>query len=83
MRGHVGEHAGLGRDVEHVDDAILKRYLQRMTLESQRAIWDMSMFNLVNISAVRRTPLRPSCPGCMGAERTVGGRGLGAPARGS
>ena len=42
---------------KHVDDAILRRYLQRMTLESQRAIWDMSMFNLVNIAAVRRTPL--------------------------
>jgi non-heme chloroperoxidase len=52
--------ADVARDAlfaKHVDDAILKRYLQRMTLESQRAIWDMSMFNLVNIPSVRRTPL--------------------------
>ncbi|HET6718117.1 MAG TPA: alpha/beta hydrolase [Rhodocyclaceae bacterium] len=40
-----------------VSDELLTRFLQRMSKESTRAIWDMSMFNLVNISAVRRTPL--------------------------
>lgn len=41
----------------HVDEELLNRYLQRMSMESQRAIWDMSVFNLVNIAAVGRTPL--------------------------
>ena len=40
-----------------IADDLLIRFMQRMSPESQRAIWDMSMFNLVNISAVRRTPL--------------------------
>ena len=40
-----------------IPDELLTRFLQQMSMESQRAIWDMSMFSLVNISAVRRTPL--------------------------
>jgi len=40
-----------------VPEELLTRFLKQMSMESQRAIWDMSMFNLVNISAVRRTPL--------------------------
>lgn len=40
-----------------VADALLIRFMQQMSRESTRAIWDMSMFNLVNILAVRRTPL--------------------------
>lgn len=40
-----------------VDDQLLARFLQRMSMESTRAIWDMSMFSLVNITHVRRTPL--------------------------
>jgi pimeloyl-ACP methyl ester carboxylesterase len=40
-----------------IPDALLARFMSQMSLESQRAIWDMSMFNLVNIALVRRTPL--------------------------
>lgn len=40
-----------------IPDELMKRFMARMSMESQRAIWDMSMFNLVNISAVRRTPV--------------------------
>ena len=40
-----------------ISDELLTRFMQRMSMESQRAIWDMSMFNLVNIATVRRTPL--------------------------
>ena len=40
-----------------IPDELLQRFMTQMSLESQRAIWDMSMFNLVNISLVRRTPL--------------------------
>ena len=40
-----------------ISDERLVNFLQRMSPESQRAIWDMSMFNLVNITLVRRTPL--------------------------
>lgn len=35
----------------------LRRALRQMNPESQRAIWDMSMFNLVSMHAVHRTPL--------------------------
>ena len=35
----------------------LREYRARMSMESQRAIWDMSMFNLVQLHAVHRTPL--------------------------
>lgn len=40
-----------------ISEALLTRFMTQMSPESQRAIWDMSMFNLVNISVVRRTPL--------------------------
>ena len=40
-----------------VPDEVLRRHLAQMNPESQRAIWDMSMFNLVSLSAVHRTPL--------------------------
>lgn len=40
-----------------IPDDLLARFMQCMSMESQRAIWDMSMFHLVNIAAVRRTPL--------------------------
>ena len=69
----------------HVDEALLVRYLQRMSMESQRAIWDMSVFNLVNIAAVQRTPLM-----VLGAEHdqlipaflvTATGHSYGVPAR--
>lgn len=42
---------------EPVPDSVLAGYMSRMSLESQRAMWDMSMFNLVNQYAVKRTPL--------------------------
>ena len=37
--------------------ALMRRALRQMSQESQRAIWDMSMFNLVSMHAVHRTPL--------------------------
>ena len=40
-----------------ISDELVTRFMTQMSMESQRAIWDMSMFNLVNISSVRRTPL--------------------------
>lgn len=40
-----------------IPDDLLRRFLDKMSMESSRAIWDMSMFHLVNIAAVRRTPL--------------------------
>jgi non-heme chloroperoxidase len=42
---------------EDIPDEVLHRYLAHMEQESPRAIWDMTMFNLVNLSAVHRTPL--------------------------
>lgn len=35
----------------------LRGYSARMSLESQRALWDMTMFNLVALHTVHRTPL--------------------------
>lgn len=35
----------------------LRAYQERMSIESPRAIWDMTMFNLVWLHAVHRTPL--------------------------
>lgn len=35
----------------------LRKAMRQMNSESQRAIWDMSMFNLVSMHAVHRTPL--------------------------
>lgn len=35
----------------------MARTMAQMSYESQRAIWDMTMFNLVSTRAVRRTPL--------------------------
>lgn len=40
-----------------IDDAQVATYSARMSMESQRAIWDMTMFNLVNLAAVNRVPL--------------------------
>jgi non-heme chloroperoxidase len=36
---------------------IVRGYSARMSVESQRALWDMTMFNLVALHAVHRTPL--------------------------
>jgi non-heme chloroperoxidase len=40
-----------------LSDAQVAGFARRMSMESQRAIWDMSMFNLVALHAVHRTPL--------------------------
>ena len=40
-----------------LSDAEVAGYARRMATESQRALWDMSMFNLVLLPAVHRTPL--------------------------
>lgn len=40
-----------------VDDALLEHFRSRMQLESQRALWDMSLFNLPLLSATQRPPL--------------------------
>ena len=50
----AAREALFAKPIEH---AQLVRFLERMSPESQRAIWDMSMFNLVNILSVRRTPV--------------------------
>lgn len=40
-----------------VDPAMLAEWLEKMQNESQRAIWDMSMFNLPNLYCMRRPPM--------------------------
>lgn len=40
-----------------IADDKVRDYSSRMSMESQRAIWDMTMFNLVWLHAVHRTPL--------------------------
>ena len=40
-----------------VDPAMLGEWLGKMQNESQRAIWDMSMFNLPNLYCMRRPPM--------------------------
>jgi pimeloyl-ACP methyl ester carboxylesterase len=40
-----------------IPEAEVASYMARMSMESQRAIWDMTMFNLVSIARVKRTPL--------------------------
>lgn len=39
------------------DESMLRGWLEKMQPESQRAIWDMSMFNLPNLFAMRRPPM--------------------------
>ncbi|MCL2525100.1 MAG: alpha/beta fold hydrolase [Betaproteobacteria bacterium] len=40
-----------------VDEAMLRVWLERMQSESQRALWDMSMFNLPNLLTMHRPPM--------------------------
>ncbi|MGE5472081.1 MAG: alpha/beta hydrolase [Bacteroidota bacterium] len=40
-----------------VDESMLEIWLERMQSESQRALWDMSMFNLPNLHAMHRPPM--------------------------
>lgn len=40
-----------------VDNALLEHFRTRMQLESQRALWDMSLFNLPLLPAMLRPPL--------------------------
>lgn len=42
---------------EEIDDATLRRYYRLMQPESQRAIWDMSVFGLPNLHAMAQPPL--------------------------
>ncbi|MDR1889986.1 MAG: alpha/beta hydrolase [Zoogloeaceae bacterium] len=49
-----------------VDNALLKRFRASMQLESQRALWDMSVFNLPLLPAMLRPPLL-----IVGAEKDV------------
>ncbi|MFC5302127.1 alpha/beta hydrolase [Azospira restricta] len=51
---------------QEVSDDTLARYYRLMQPESQRAIWDMSMFGLPNLPAMRRPPLL-----VLGAEKDV------------
>ncbi|MCE1181169.1 MAG: alpha/beta hydrolase [Rhodocyclales bacterium] len=48
------------------DETMLRDWLGRMQTESQRAIWDMSMFNLPNLFAMHRPPML-----VLGAEEDV------------
>ena len=49
-----------------VDEAMLTIWVTRMQAESHRALWDMSMFNLPNLPAMRRPPML-----ILGAEHDV------------
>ena len=51
---------------QEVDDEKLRRYYRMMQPESQRAIWDMSVFGLPNLHAMQRPPLL-----VLGAEKDV------------
>lgn len=51
---------------QEVSDETLRRYYRLMQPESQRAIWDMSMFGLPNLKAMHRPPLL-----VLGAEKDV------------
>ncbi|MGE5493057.1 MAG: alpha/beta hydrolase [Actinomycetota bacterium] len=51
---------------EDVTDEMLEGFLERMQTESQRAIWDMSMFNLPLLPLMRRPPML-----ILGAEKDV------------
>jgi non-heme chloroperoxidase len=51
---------------QEVSDDTLRRYYRLMQPESQRAIWDMSVFGLPNLNAMRRPPLL-----VLGAEKDV------------
>jgi non-heme chloroperoxidase len=42
---------------EDIPEATLERYYRKMQPESQRAIWDMSMFNLPMLDRMHRPPL--------------------------
>jgi non-heme chloroperoxidase len=49
-----------------VDESMLAIWLNRMQSESQRALWDMSMFNLPNLHAMHRPPML-----ILGAEQDI------------
>jgi non-heme chloroperoxidase len=49
-----------------VDETMLTLWLTQMQAESHRALWDMSMFNLPNLHAMRRPPML-----ILGAEHDV------------
>lgn len=51
---------------QEVDDEMVRRYYRMMQPESQRAIWDMSVFSLPNPGAMARPPLL-----VLGAEKDV------------
>lgn len=51
---------------ESDDEAMLSIWLSKMQGESQRALWDMSMFGLPNLGAMHRPPML-----ILGAERDV------------
>lgn len=51
---------------QDVSDEMLYDFLERMQTESQRAIWDMSMFNLPLLPMMRRPPML-----ILGAEKDV------------
>lgn len=51
---------------QDVGDETLRRYYRLMQPESQRAIWDMSVFGLPNLKAMHRPPLL-----VLGAEKDV------------
>jgi len=51
---------------QEVSDETLRRYYRMMQPESQRAIWDMSVFSLPNLNAMAKPPLL-----VLGAEKDV------------
>lgn len=55
-----------GLFAQPVDDDVLRHFLARMHAESHRAIWDMTAFNMLNMSSMHRPPML-----ILGAEKDV------------
>ncbi len=68
LAGHYTDTATLREALfaGDVDEAMLAAWLGKMQSESQRALWDMSMFNLPNLLAMHRPPML-----ILGAEHDV------------
>lgn len=68
LAGHYTDTATLREALfaGEVDEAMLETWLGKMQSESQRALWDMSMFNLPNLLAMHRPPML-----ILGAEHDV------------
>lgn len=59
MSGHYPDNHVVRDALFHqaVDDEVVRAFLSRMQTESQRALWDMSIFNLPLLPLMRRPPM--------------------------